>query len=550
VNYLGKLGNGSLKSSSKPDDVSGLTKAVQISTGQNFACALIQDGTVKCWGSNGAGELGTTVGLKSTTVSGDPRQYSDKPVSVVGVTNAVQITTGSDYACALLQAGTVKCWGGNLKGDIEGLSNVVSISADLSSLCALLSNGRIKCLGSSNYFGELGNGTGLQESKVMTPTEVVGITNATQIANGFNSACAILATGVLKCWGQSFDSSPITVASGSAVVNQVARPALHFCRILQNANVECWGANNNGQVTDGSKLERSVPVQTFEFGKQFANVPTAKITGSALIGSVLTGVPGSWPAGAQLAYAWLKNGSPISGATTTSLTLTEAMNGSTIQFQVTGTAAGYATAKSVSAATSQVAYPSIPVQGTPKITSSLSSVRVGAVLTVNVGTWAEGVQTTIDWKVDGQSVQNSGTTLEVTSQMQGKVISVVVAATKSGFATATKTVATKAVAKGQILKTRELTIGADGSYSVGAILGLNWGSSPDPMLEDLDYSIRYVWKVNGVVIADATDSQYQIRQSDLGKKLSASITLSMPGYEDLVLTSKSTTAVVKGNLLN
>jgi alpha-tubulin suppressor-like RCC1 family protein len=38
--------------------VTGLTGAVQISSGDNHTCALLADGTARCWGNNGVGQLG------------------------------------------------------------------------------------------------------------------------------------------------------------------------------------------------------------------------------------------------------------------------------------------------------------------------------------------------------------------------------------------------------------------------------------------------------------------------------------------------------------
>jgi alpha-tubulin suppressor-like RCC1 family protein len=85
--------------------VTGITNAKAIAVGSYYACALLADGTVACWGDNEKGTLGD-----GTSVN------SDVPVAVRGLSNVVAISTGVEHACALLVDGTVKCWGLNGSG--------------------------------------------------------------------------------------------------------------------------------------------------------------------------------------------------------------------------------------------------------------------------------------------------------------------------------------------------------------------------------------------------------------------------------------------------
>jgi hypothetical protein len=79
------------------------------------------------------------------------------------------------------------------------------------------------------------------------------------------------------------------------------------------------------------------------------------IAGTAAVGDTLTVRPGTWrPAGVALAYQWLAEGTPIKGATRTTLKLTAAEAGRKIQVRVTGTKAGCITAAATSASTSPV----------------------------------------------------------------------------------------------------------------------------------------------------------------------------------------------------
>ena len=78
-----------------------------LSEGNNHYCAILDDGSVSCWGRNNNGQLGD--GTNSNRNS---------PVSVNLGTNktAVSISSSNDFSCALLNTGEVSCWGDNSYG--------------------------------------------------------------------------------------------------------------------------------------------------------------------------------------------------------------------------------------------------------------------------------------------------------------------------------------------------------------------------------------------------------------------------------------------------
>src|SRR3989454_197630 len=88
--------------SSTPVRAGGITNPAAITAGGYHTCALLGDGTVWCWGRNGQGQLGDGTTTSSTT-----------PVRVGGITGAVAIAVGQGgvHTCALLADGSVKCWG-------------------------------------------------------------------------------------------------------------------------------------------------------------------------------------------------------------------------------------------------------------------------------------------------------------------------------------------------------------------------------------------------------------------------------------------------------
>jgi len=109
-NVFGEVGNGTnAPDVLSPAPVSGLSSGVTaITTGGDHSCALTSGGAVKCWGSNSSGELGdgTTTG-------------SHVPVQVSGLTSGVvAISAGGAHTCALLSDGTIRCWGDNSHGQL------------------------------------------------------------------------------------------------------------------------------------------------------------------------------------------------------------------------------------------------------------------------------------------------------------------------------------------------------------------------------------------------------------------------------------------------
>ncbi len=98
----------------------GVTRAVAVSTlNYSSGCALINDGTVRCFGHNDAGDFGLPPGTAwnfGYTIS----------FSVPGLSGVVAIGGGFDHRCALLQDGTARCWGNNTLGQLGNGTTVAS----------------------------------------------------------------------------------------------------------------------------------------------------------------------------------------------------------------------------------------------------------------------------------------------------------------------------------------------------------------------------------------------------------------------------------------
>lgn len=286
-----------------------------ISGGDNFTCAVTSGATVKCWGANTHGQLGN-----GTT---EPHLV---PQLVPGLTDVAEVSAGWQHACALTTAGGVKCWGLNADGqvgigttntpqttpvDVEGLtSGVQAISAGGFHTCALTDAGGVKCWG-NNPSGGLGDGTTVDRS---SPVDVVGLDAAvTSIAGGGDVTCAVLDNGGVKCWGNNAvggvgdgttinRSTPTDVVGLDSGVASVSAAGTYpfgarACAVTTGGAVKCWGANNQGQLGDGTTTHRSSPVDVAGLASGVAMVTTGSSQTCALTTAGAAKCWGQWGVG-------------------------------------------------------------------------------------------------------------------------------------------------------------------------------------------------------------------------------------------------------------
>lgn len=277
---------------------------IQVAVGDQYACALLNDGAVKCWGGNTDGKLGRDNTISVGMNAGDMAALT--AITLGAGRTATAIDAGRYHACALLDNGTVKCWGSNVLG-VLGQGNTTNVGDGVGTLmsalpaidlgngvtaraissgtrfnCALLSDGKVKCWG-DNFFGQLGLGDTLtrgdnaNEMGVNLAAIDFGANKtAIAIATADASACAILNLGEVKCWGHngsgelgqgnttylgnggtpSIANAPVVNLGTGKTAKAITGGFNHFCAILNDDSVKCWGENGTGQLGIGDAINR------------------------------------------------------------------------------------------------------------------------------------------------------------------------------------------------------------------------------------------------------------------------------------------------------
>ncbi len=249
--------------------------ATQIAGAEGFFCALLSDGTVSCWGTDVSGSLGSGVDASSGAPSA--------PTRIEGLAGVTQISARQS-ACALQNDGVVKCWGRNDYGqlgltDTEAPSDgephpvpsVVALAekavrVDVNDLytCAVLASGKLACWGLNNA-GLLARGG---------PTPYIGSPALASIDDRVvrtTTGSSLSESGAVRTWGlllgressvpvdhPSFVALPIPsltgvteIAAEAVTTARAGRAEGHAC-VIANGEVYCWGNTNKyGELCTG-----------------------------------------------------------------------------------------------------------------------------------------------------------------------------------------------------------------------------------------------------------------------------------------------------------
>ena len=256
---VGQLGDGRARALTTPSlvpvTVSHITTATQVASGSETTCALLRDTTVQCWGR---GDYGTR-GDGSTINAGL------SPVAVRDLTGVTAIIGGRLHMCALLDDQSLHCWGSNVYGELgDGTRTrrtvpyrvplpgpVVSADGGATSTCAALADGSVYCWGGNDH-GQLG--TGASGTDQLSPVAVSGVSTALAVGLAHQAGCARLPGSVTQCWGHGtwnggvgWTTTPVTVP-GLAGAVEMSMGSNVSCATFARPSLKCWGSNAFGSV--------------------------------------------------------------------------------------------------------------------------------------------------------------------------------------------------------------------------------------------------------------------------------------------------------------
>ena len=259
-----------------------------ISAGTDETCAVLFNTTARCWGFNNFGQVGD--GTK--TNRSRPVVVLNAP-GTGPLQTVVQISVGDTHACALMKDGSARCWGqGGELGDgtnttrsrpvtvLNGLGtgrllHMTQISAGGGQTCARLTDGTARCWGVD---GAMGNGrrTSRLPVRVLNPAGTGPQGNITQISAGKRHVCARITDGTARCWGVNASGQlgdgtrtdhflPVKVLNSAgtaqARITQIVATHRHTCARITDGTARCWGFNTDGELGDGTTADGLRPVK-------------------------------------------------------------------------------------------------------------------------------------------------------------------------------------------------------------------------------------------------------------------------------------------------
>jgi alpha-tubulin suppressor-like RCC1 family protein len=287
----------------------GKRRVLDVRAGLSLSCALFEGHSVACWGS------GTAVGLAHGDMRGDEPGEMGNALSLMIQSGAKAVRVGDYHACALMESGEIRCWGSNRSGVLgfggKGRfprpspvaigSRARSLEAS-SHMCAIVDGGALKCWG-DNESGQLGQGhtraigDDPRDMGRALPTVDLGRgAKVVAVALGGSHTCALLDGGSLKCWGENRggqlglgdretrgdepgemgDALPAVDLGQGAVALEVAAGWQHTCarvRLPKRTNVlKCWGGATMGGGPTGHGDHSARGDEPGEMGDALAEV--------------------------------------------------------------------------------------------------------------------------------------------------------------------------------------------------------------------------------------------------------------------------------------
>ena len=315
ANFYGQLGDGTTDDHYEPRPVTtgsgNFGSAISLAAGEQHVCAVRNDSSIWCWGSNNKGQIGNFnvgVGNKALqpvqVIVNDPMGSPPNP-ALLGLKS---VTAGFEHTCALFTDNSASCWGGGWEGELGNgefhidhadSPQTVYIPNDMGTLVPLIFGGgqiaageyhtcgliasspanSVGCWGRNGH-GQLGDGTLAPRSIAVAANDEFGpIKNALALSATYASTCVLLSDATVRCWGSDEQQELGRAAGGNnqltgiTITNtdgfplggilQLASGAYHVCALSVDGNIYCWGLNTSNELgpnASGDHSDLPVPV--------------------------------------------------------------------------------------------------------------------------------------------------------------------------------------------------------------------------------------------------------------------------------------------------
>jgi len=318
-NEFGQLGDGTRNESYAPVRVGEGRQWTSAAAGESHTMAIAADGSLWGWGRNDHGQIGD--GTRTEWDENEGTIDNDRlvPTRIGSGTDWVSVSAGRDQTIAVRADGSLWAWGDNAYGqlgdstrteldrwvDEDGEEWVIFAAFEISPMrvgadsdwlsassggkhtVAVRRDGSLWAWGLNN-FGQAGTGmteieAGDDDGETITilaltnPPAPVRISDASfgSVSAGAEHNLAVGADGSLWAWGSNHFGqigdgatlpvlTPAQVQAGAAWIFATAGGNLawsHSAAIREDGTLWTWGFNEFGQLGDGTRVDRSEPVQ-------------------------------------------------------------------------------------------------------------------------------------------------------------------------------------------------------------------------------------------------------------------------------------------------
>jgi alpha-tubulin suppressor-like RCC1 family protein len=294
-----------------PRDSSQAHRAIALAAGDYHTCALLDDGSVRCWGLGEDGQLG----LGSRTNVGD----DETPANVANVDlgeAATQIAAGPYHTCAVLASGKVRCWGaGSADWPAYDLGVVLKLASGRMGTCAVLRDAPVRCWGLYWLVGSAVGAWFEQDPTLPFGWQIDFGGPVVDVSIAYHHLCALMNTGSVRCFGLGGDGalgygnteivgdneSPAMVGDVQIGDTAVALGAGWYrtCAALSQGDVRCWGKlwrREEGRTIEETVGDDELPVSSPTIGIA-AKATQVRINGSYKCALLETGVIRCWSMG-------------------------------------------------------------------------------------------------------------------------------------------------------------------------------------------------------------------------------------------------------------